>query len=156
MTARTLQSAERLCLDKGLAFTPLRRQVYELIAAVNAPVGAYHLLDQLKKQRANAAPVTVYRALDFLLEAGLIHRIDVLQAYAACEIHDHAEHENAARQGADHGGLVLVCNGCKQLTEFADERLERQIQRTALAHGFQVAQHLIEIRGLCGRCTTLT
>ena len=152
MTARSLQSAERLCQEKGLAFTPLRRQVYALIAAESTPVGAYDLLDRLKAQRGNAAPVTVYRALDFLLDAGLIHRIDALQAYAACEIHDHAEHESADRQGADHGGLVLVCNGCKQLTEFADEHLERQIERAALAHGFQVAHHLLEIRGLCGRC----
>jgi Fur family transcriptional regulator, zinc uptake regulator len=147
MTARSLQSAERLCLEKGLAFTPLRRQVYELIAADNTPVGAYDLLDRLKKQRANAAPVTIYRALDFLLEAGLIHRIDALQAYAACEVHGHGEHEHA-----DHGGLVLVCSRCKQLTEFEDPQLEREIERTALEHGFQVAHHLIEIRGLCGRC----
>jgi len=147
MSARSLQSAERLCEEKGLAFTPLRRQVYALIAADSTPVGAYDLLDRLKKQRANAAPVTVYRALDFLLEAGLIHRIDALQAYAACEVHGHAEHEHP-----DHGGLVLVCSRCKQLTEFEDPKLERQIERTALAHGFRIAQHLIEIRGLCGRC----
>jgi Fur family zinc uptake transcriptional regulator len=152
MTARSLQSAERLCQEKGLAFTPLRRQVYALIAEESTPVGAYDLLDRLKQQRGNAAPVTVYRALDFLLEAGLIHRIDALQAYAACEIHDHAEHGHDAHHGADHGGLVLVCSRCKQLTEFADAALERQIERAALAHGFHVAQHLIEIRGLCSRC----
>jgi len=151
MTARSLQSAERLCQDKGLAFTPLRRQVYALIAAEHTPVGAYDLLDQLKKQRANAAPVTIYRALDFLLEAGLIHRIDALQAYAACEVHGHGEHESA-----EHGGLVLVCSRCKQLTEFEDATLERQIERTALEHGFQVAHHLIEIRGLCNRCAADT
>ena len=147
MTARTLQSAERLCQDKGLAFTPLRRQVYELIALEDTPVGAYDLLDRLKKQRANAAPVTVYRALDFLLEAGLIHRIDALQAYAACEIHGHGEHASA-----DHGGLMLVCNRCKNVIEFEDRKLERLIERTAMEHGFQVAQHLIEIRGICAQC----
>jgi Fur family zinc uptake transcriptional regulator len=152
MTARSLQSAERLCQEKGLAFTPLRRQVYALIAAETTPVGAYDLLDQLKKQRANAAPVTIYRALEFLLDAGLVHRIDALQAYAACEIHDHAGPEHGAGAGPAHGGLVLVCSRCKQLTEFADARLERQNERSALAHGFRVAQHLIEIRGLCGRC----
>jgi Fur family zinc uptake transcriptional regulator len=149
MTARSLQSAERLCQEKGLAFTPLRRQVYQLIAADSTPVGAYDLLDRLKAQRGKAAPVTVYRALDFLLEAGLIHRIDALQAYAACEVHGHGENE-----GAEHGGLVLVCSRCKQLTEFEDSRLERQIEQAALAHGFHVAHHLIEIRGLCAHCAT--
>ncbi len=142
-----MQSAERLCQEKGLAFTPLRRQVYELIAVDSTPVGAYDLLDRLKKQRANAAPVTIYRALDFLLEAGLIHRIDALQAYAACEVHGHGEQESP-----EHGGLVLVCSRCTQLTEFEDPKLERQIERAALAHGFRVARRLIEIRGLCGRC----
>ena len=147
MTARTLQSAARLCQEKGLAFTLLRRQVYELIAAETTPVGAYDLLDRLKQQRANAAPVTVYRTLDFLQDAGLVHRIDALQAYAACEVHGHSEHE-----ATDHGGLVLVCSRCKQLTEFEDDTLEHQIERAASRRGFQVAHRLIEIRGLCGRC----
>jgi Fur family transcriptional regulator, zinc uptake regulator len=145
MTARSLQSAERLCEDRGLAFTPLRRQVYALIADEETPLGAYELLDRLKKERANAAPVTVYRALDFLLEAGLIHRIDALQAYAACEIEDPHQH-------AGHGGLMLVCNRCKNVIEFSNAGLERQIARTALEHGFRVGRSLIEIRGLCAAC----
>jgi len=148
MSARSLQSAERLCQDKGLAFTPLRRQVYALIAERETPVGAYDLLDRLKQQRANAAPVTVYRALDFLLEAGLIHRIDALQAYAACEVHG-----DGHQHGASHGGLVLICSRCKHVTEFEDAKLERQIERTALEHGFHAANHLIEIRGLCAACS---
>jgi Fur family zinc uptake transcriptional regulator len=172
MTGRSLQSAEQLCHDKGLAFTTLRRQVYELIAAEPTPVGAYDLLDRLRLQRGNAAPVTIYRALEFLLDAGLIHRIDALQAYAACEIHDHpaqessdraaqadrtsrAEHASGASHasGANHAGLVLVCSRCKHLTEFSDPTLERRIGRAALAHGFRVARHLVEIRGLCSHCS---
>ena len=153
MSARTLQSAARLCEAKGLAFTPLRRQVYALIAERDAPVGAYDLLDRLKAERANAAPVTVYRALEFLLEAGLIHRIDALQAYAACEVHDHHDHHlHGQHESAGHGGLMLVCNSCKHVTEFEDRKLERQIERTALDHDFRMAHHLIEIRGLCGPC----
>jgi Fur family zinc uptake transcriptional regulator len=148
MSARSLQSAERLCQDKGLTFTPLRRQVYALIAERDTPVGAYDLLDRLKQERANAAPVTVYRALEFLLEAGLIHRIDALQAYAACEIHGDGDHQDAA-----HGGLVLICSGCKHVTEFEDPKLERQIGRSALEHGFRAANHLIEIRGRCSACS---
>lgn len=136
-----MQSAERLCSEKGLTFTPLRRQVYALISAQNTPIGAYDLLDRLKEQRANAAPVTVYRALEFLLEAGLVHRIDALQAYAACEA-----------ASADHGGLMLVCNHCKSVTEFEDPDLERRIADTALEHAFHASADLIEIRGLCSLC----
>jgi Fur family zinc uptake transcriptional regulator len=147
MTARSMQSAERLCQEKGLAFTPLRRQVYQLIAADPTPVGAYDLLERLRQQRANAAPATIYRALDFLLEAGLVHRIDALQAYAACDVHGAAQQATAS-----HRGLVLICGNCKLLTEFEDADLETQIERIALAQGFQVAPHLIEIRGTCRRC----
>jgi Fur family zinc uptake transcriptional regulator len=141
MTARSLQSAERLCRDKGLAFTQLRQQVYQLVAAQAAPVSAYELLDVLKTQRGNAAPVTVYRALEFLLQAGLVHRIDALHAYTACEA-----------ESADHGGMLLVCDSCRNITEFENAGLERQITRTALDHQFHTAHHLIEIRGLCGDC----
>ncbi len=149
MTARSLQSAERLCKEKGLTFTPLRRQVYGLISADRTPVGAYELLDRLKKQRANAAPVTVYRALDFLQEAGLVHRIDALHAYAACEV-ESADHSGL--HGGLHGGLMLVCNRCKTVTEFENPGLEQQIAQTALQHAFHASEDLIEIRGLCGVC----
>lgn len=137
-----MKSAERLCDTKGLAFTPLRRQVYALIAAEETPVGAYDLLDRLKAERGNAAPVTIYRALDFLLEAGLIHKIDALHAYTACE----AEH-------ADHGGMLLVCNGCKNITEMQNPALEAQISETALRYRFHTADGLIEVRGLCADCS---
>ena len=145
MTARSLQSAERLCKEKGLTFTPLRRQVYGLISADSTPVGAYELLDRLKKQRANAAPVTIYRALDFLQEAGLVHRIDALHAYAACEV-------ESADHGGLHGGLMLVCNRCKTVTEFENPGLEQKIAETALQHEFHASEDLIEIRGLCSVC----
>ena len=127
-----------------MTFTPLRRQVYGLISADKTPVGAYELLDRLKKQRANAAPVTVYRALDFLQEAGLVHRIDALHAYAACEV-----------ESADHGGLMLVCNRCKTVTEFENPGLEQQIAETALQHAFHASEDLIEIRGLCSVCADI-
>ena len=136
-----MQSAERLCSEKGLTFTPLRRQVYALISAQSTPVGAYELLNRLKEERANAAPVTIYRALEFLLEAGLVHRIDALQAYAVCEA-----------DSADHGGLMLVCNRCKSVTEFENPELEKQIAETALEHAFHASEDLIEIRGLCSLC----
>ncbi|MGA0838840.1 MAG: Fur family transcriptional regulator [Pseudomonadales bacterium] len=145
MSARSIQAAERLCADRGLIFTTLRRQVYALIAACDKPVGAYDLLEQLKAERARPAPVTVYRALDFLLEAGLIHRIDALQAYAACEI-ESPGHEHS------HGGIVLVCSQCKRLTEFEDAALEALIAKSAARHGFAVAHRLIEIRGTCDHC----
>ncbi|MEZ5557872.1 MAG: Fur family transcriptional regulator [Pseudomonadales bacterium] len=141
MTARTMQSAAELCHSKGLAFTQLRRQVYELIAAEPRPVGAYELLDKLKTTRGNAAPVTVYRTLDFLLDAGLIHRIDALQAYTACEA-----------EQPDHSGLLLVCNHCKAVTELEDPRLEQQIARATRHQAFHLADGLIEIRGLCAAC----
>lgn len=142
MTVRSVQSAERLCCDKGMAFTELRKQVYALVAEQRGPVSAYELLDALKIRRSNAAPVTVYRALDFLLHAGLVHRIDALHAYTACEA-----------DCADHGGMLLVCDSCRNITEFENAGLEAQITRTALDHEFHTSDHLIEIRGLCSDCS---
>ena len=78
MTA--LERAEALCQTRGVQLTPLRRDVLRLVLEAEAPIGAYALLDQLKASRAKAAPPTVYRALDFLLEQGLIHRLERLNA----------------------------------------------------------------------------
>ena len=101
-----LERAEALCQKRGVQLTPLRRDVLRLVLEAEAPIGAYALLDQLKGSRAKAAPPTVYRALDFLLEQGLIHRLERLNAFMGCaealegHAHDH-DHDHA------HSGLGL-------------------------------------------------
>ena len=70
-----LQRAEALCEQRNVRLTPIRRRVLELVWHSHAPIGAYAILDQLKTTDRSAAPPTVHRALDFLLEHGLVHRL---------------------------------------------------------------------------------
>jgi Fur family zinc uptake transcriptional regulator len=139
--AERVRHAQVLCSERGLAFTPLRREVFELVCRHSNPVGAYELLDELKAIRGGAAPVTVYRALEFLLSAGLVHRLAALNAYTAC--HGHAP---------GHGGLLLVCGNCSNVIELEDEALERSIARTAADLRFETAPDPVEVRGICSGC----
>ncbi len=133
--------AEQLCADRGLSFTPLRREVYALICAHGAPLGAYELLDQLKQSRDNAAPVTVYRALEFLVAAGLVHRVAALNAFTACHGHE-----------PGHGGLLLVCKNCSNVFELEDRGIERSISRSAADLAFTTSTDPVEVKGLCQDC----
>jgi Fur family zinc uptake transcriptional regulator len=143
--AAMLRDAEAVCAARRLTFTPLRRAVFELVCRHANPVGAYELLDELKEIRDGAAPVTVYRALEFLLSAGLVHRLAALNAYTACHGHE-----------PGHGGLLLVCGNCSNVIELEDERLERDIARTAADLRFETAPDPIEVRGICSACRLTT
>jgi len=139
--AEMLRYAERLCAERGLSFTPLRREIFELVCHHNHSVGAYELLDELRAVRTNAAPVTVYRALEFLLAAGLVHRVAALNAYTACHGHE-----------AGHGGLLLVCGNCANVVELEDEQIERRIAEAARDLRFETAPDPVEVRGICNEC----
>jgi Fur family zinc uptake transcriptional regulator len=139
--ARALAHAEVVCRQRKLAFTPLRRQIFELVCHHTNPVGAYELLDELKVARGNAAPVTVYRALDFLIDAGLVHRVAALNAFTACHT-----------QAPGHGGLLLVCAECSNVIELEDVEVGEKIVRSAAGVRFEASSDLVEVRGLCEGC----
>jgi len=132
--------AERICRERQLRLTPLRRRVLELIWLSHRPVGAYQLLEMLQGE-GSAAPPTVYRALDFLLQHGLIHRVSSMNAYIGCS---HA--------GRPHVGQFLICEKCQSLAELNDPLVTQSIQTCAVQAGFVVRDHVIEINGLCPRC----
>ena len=137
-------AAADLCCDKaGLTFTPLRRKVFELVWSSHGPIGAYELLDRLKDSHRKAAPPTVYRALDFLMEHGLIHRIESLNAYIGCG--DPARH---------HGGQFLICQDCKTVAELDDEAVARAVASRANAMGFTVRQQTVEVIGRGADCSS--
>lgn len=135
--------AEALGRRRGVALTPLRRQVLDLILAADRPLGAYALLDRLKAERPGAAPPTVYRALDFLLQHGLIHRIERLNAFIGC-----AE----AAAGHAHPHQFLICRRCGEAAEIADRAAARALAAAAEAQGFRPERMVVEIEGLCARC----
>ena len=136
-----LQAAERTCKDRGLRLTPIRKRVLELVWASHEPVKAYDVLDILRSERDSAAPPTVYRALEFLLDEGFVHKIESLNAYVGCGEPGHAD-----------AGQFLICDDCGEVAELDDLELARLIKQKAQQIGFAVEQQVIEIKGSCAEC----
>ncbi|MSP66611.1 MAG: transcriptional repressor [Alphaproteobacteria bacterium] len=139
--AAALAAADLVCRQKGARLTALRRRVLELIWSRHAPARAYDILEQLKGERGGAAPPTVYRALDFLIEHGLVHRIESLNAFVGC---------NDPRYG--HSAQFLICRRCGTIAELEDAEVARLVRARAAALGFRVSHQTIEIAGLCPGC----
>ncbi len=138
-----LDAVARQCRTEGWRFTGLRREVLGLVLAAEGPVGAYNLLDRLRRSRAGAAPPTVYRALSFLVAKGLIHRVERLNAFVACT----APHRH------DTPAHLLICRACGRVTEVGDSLLSGQLTSSAEAAGFTTLAATIELEGICVRCT---
>ena len=137
-----LTEADTLCAQKGLRLTALRRRVLELVWQSHKPLGAYDLLDQLAREGHKPAPPTIYRALDFLLEQRLIHRLASLNAYLGC-----------SHPGDAHAGYFLICQGCGTVEEIADTRgLQQAITQVTEAAGFLMEQGALELGGRCLQC----
>jgi len=136
-----MAAAERQCAARGVRLTEQRRQVLDLIWRSHAPVGAYTLLDRLREAGIRAQPPTVYRALEFLAENGLIHRIESLNAYVGC-----------AAPNERHVGQFLICTGCQSAAELDDPGIGTAIAARAKEIGFSVTRATVEIAGLCPNC----
>jgi len=139
--SHALEQAENRCQALGAKLTPLRRRVLELIWANHQAVKAYELIDRLSTEDHSVKPPTVYRSLDFLLEHGLIHRIDSLNAFVGCT-HPHEPHDVR----------LLICTQCDQITELADPALDTALALALSATGFQPSRAHLEIHGLCAHC----
>jgi len=146
----TLHRAATICAGRGAQLTELRRQVLGLILAADQPVGAYALLDRLKALRSGAAPPTVYRALDFLLEQGLIHKLERLNAYIGCV--DPLHEAPGCGHDHDHPHQFLICRRCGATQEIADHDVAHALEHAAARLGFRMARATIEIEGLCADC----
>lgn len=136
-----LARAGRICAARGARLTPQRLRVLELVWQSHRPLGAYELMDVLRADGKPVAPPTVYRALDFLIEQGLVHRLASLNAYIGCN-----------HPGEGHAGQFLICRGCGLSAELSDPQVTAALAREAEAQGFAVEQQIVEIAGLCPRC----
>ncbi len=111
-----LRAAEEHCAREGLRFTPQRRAVLKTLLTKRKPLGAYDLIEALREGDARApAPIVIYRALDFLKEQGLIHRLETLNAFIACP-HRHGSHERVT---------FLICESCRHVDEVVSPRSTR-------------------------------
>lgn len=150
-TTNLLDTADAACTRRGARLTDLRREVLGLILDSPAPTGAYELLDKLRTRRGVAGPPTVYRALEFLREQGLVHRIERLSAFVGCiDAPDHATHDHNTHS---HAAQFLICRSCRRVTEIEDHDLARALAQAARRAGFTVASATIEAEGQCITCT---
>ncbi len=138
-----INEVEKYCHKQDVRLTKLRRRVLELIWSSHRPIGAYDLLEQLGPSRRKAAPPTVYRSLNFLLEHKLIHRISSLNAFIGCSL-----------PGQNHDALFFICNQCGEAAEMIDPKIKRVLVQDAKHLGFNIQRQTIEIAGICNRCIT--
>jgi Fur family zinc uptake transcriptional regulator len=141
--AETVARAQSVFEGLGLRLTPLRRQVLEEVAGSHAAVGAYEVLERLaQKSGRRLAPISIYRALDSLVEAGVVHRLESRNAFFAC----HASHAAHRRH------VVLACERCGTVAEVAGTGVFEAIAAAAVEVGFKPARAMVEVIGDCGRC----
>ena len=134
--------AEAICASRKQRLTPPRRRVLEALLASHAPLGAYELIDKLAERGARPAPITIYRALDFLREQGLAHRIESRNAFIAC-VHNHDSSDPV---------VFLICEKCGAVGEAASAAVADTIKSASRAAGFTPKTPVIEISGTCAHC----
>jgi Fur family zinc uptake transcriptional regulator len=142
--ALALRHAEEICRREGIRFTPQRRRVLQALLTSHVPASAYEVIERLAVGRGKRlAPISVYRALDFLVEHNLAHRIESKKAFVACDRGDDCE------PGAT---LFLICDNCGAAAEAASEALGRSVTTETRHAGFLPRLKVLEVRGLCARC----
>lgn len=140
--SNALAEAEGVCAQRGVRLTALRLRVLELVWQSHKPLGAYDILAVLSEADGRrAAPPTVYRALDFLQENGLVHRIASLNAFVGCNQPEHA-----------HQGQFLICRQCRTSIELEHSSISQAIVSSAASVGFSVEGQTVEVLGLCANC----
>jgi len=137
-----ISNGERICAENGLKFTAIRRKVLELVWQSHKPVKAYDILKKLPKGEGAPMPPTVYRALDFLLSNGLIHKINTLNAFVGC-----------SHPGPNNQCYFLICSHCDEVTECCTSKLGNAIGRSAKDNAFTTESVSLEIQGKCQACS---
>lgn len=141
--SQALQAAEAHCKSKGASLTAIRRTVLELLYRAPKGMKAYDLLDEVRLVKEGATPPTVYRALDFLMQQGLVHKISKANVFRACAQGCHKH---------DHPGLFLVCPKCNGVEEFDDHYATDLLIKSLSARGYTIASEEIEVSALCPAC----
>jgi Fur family zinc uptake transcriptional regulator len=141
-SADVLSHAEALCADRGQRLTQMRRRVLEILAASHKPLGAYEIMDEVARKGPRPAPITVYRALEFLREHGLVHRIESRNAFLAC-VRNHQSDALVA---------FLICERCGAVGEAPAAAVGQTLAAAAKSAGFAPTMSVIEITGVCSHC----
>lgn len=147
-SSNLMSFAEQYCDKKGLRLTKLRRDILREVAASHKAIGAYQLLDNLAANGKKLAPISVYRSLDFLQEAGLIHRLESTNSYFACQ----RNFEDDERACTNEPLLFLICDECGTIGEVDGKAIESLIGEVTKETEFAVESSQLEIRGMCRLC----
>lgn len=138
--AGAIAAAEAVCAARGVQFTPVRRRVLEILLESHGAMGAYDVLARLDAEGLGKQPPVAYRALAFLVEQGLAHRIEKLNAFVAC-----------SHPGGAHAPVFMICRGCGTVAEAVAE-VGGPLGATAAEAGFRIERTVVEAEGLCPAC----
>ncbi|OCG29971.1 hypothetical protein A9G34_08755 [Gilliamella sp. Choc4-2] len=137
-----IEKIETLCKKRGIKLTTQRRTVLNIMLTANKAMSAYDLLDLLKISEPQAKPPTIYRALEFLLEHGFIHKVESANSYIICPHF----------QDPQHISIMFICDNCEKIIEKHSEHIEKQLKQLALQSEFLIKYSVLEIHGVCQLC----
>ncbi|WP_170575899.1 Fur family transcriptional regulator [Ruegeria atlantica] len=137
-----LTTADAQCKEEGLRLTPVRRKVLEMLLQEHRALGAYAILDRLRDEGFGSQPPVAYRALDFLVQNGFVHKIERLNAFVAC-----------SHPGAAHSPAFMICRKCDAVAEAQSTPAKGVLGAAARAAGFEIERTVVEAEGLCPDCT---
>ncbi len=138
---KTIKNAEEICLKFSLNLTPIRKKVLEIISANHKPSRAYDLLAKLKEAGFSDKPPTIYRALDFLIENKIVHKLSTINAYVACY-----------GEESEEISCFLICEKCHEIEEFQDESLNKLLINIGKKRGIEIKNLNLEINFTCEEC----
>jgi Fur family zinc uptake transcriptional regulator len=141
-SADALANAEALCEARAQRLTPIRRHVLEALLSSHKPLGAYEIIERTGTRGSRPAPITIYRALDFLRDQGLVHRIESRNAFIAC----------VGRHGEGDLVVFLICERCGAVGEAPSKSVAEALKGAARAAGVTPRASVIEIAGICAHC----
>ncbi len=136
-----LAAAEAHCAENGLRFTAVRRKALEILLQEHRALGAYEMLDRLRDAGFGSQPPVAYRALEFLVANGFVHKIERLNAFVAC-----------SHPGANHSPAFMICRSCDSVAETQSAPSRGTLGEAARAAGFQIERTMVEAVGLCPVC----
>ncbi|WP_208354446.1 transcriptional repressor [Pseudaestuariivita rosea] len=139
--SQALAAADARCAAEGLRLTPVRRKVLELLLQEHRALGAYAILDLLRDAGFGSQPPVAYRALDFLVEHGFVHKIERLNAFVAC-----------THPGESHTPAFMICRLCDAVAEAQSAAAKGGLGAAARAAGFQIEKTVVEAEGICPAC----
>ena len=136
-----LDTARRACIARDLKLTPVREKVLNILLESHAALGAYDILEKLALEGFRSQPPVAYRALDFLVEHGFVHKIERLNAFIAC-----------THSGEGHSPAFMICKRCSQVAEAMSGPISTTLSKAAKAIGFSIDKTVLEAEGMCPRC----